>query len=194
MNSHPVNQPDRKNKAILFIIISAMFFAFMSFFVRLSGNRIPIVQKSFFRNFVSLIVTVIMIAREGVPKNIDKSSLGYLLLRSVAGTLAIYGNFTAVEHLNLADASILNKLSPFFAVIFSIFLLKEKVNQAEWTALFVAFAGAILVIKPSFSMTSLYAVAGLAGGIGAGFAYTCVRKLGTHGIKGPVIIDFFSAF
>jgi hypothetical protein len=30
--------------------------------------------------------------------------------------------------MNLADASMLNKLSPFFAVIFSLFILKEKAN------------------------------------------------------------------
>ena len=186
--------PSNKNKAILYIIASAFFFALMSFFVRLSGNRIPVVQKSFFRNIVSLFIALVMMYRSHQSLRTDKTSLRYLLLRAIAGTLGIYGNFTAVGHLNLADASILNKLSPFFAVVFSVFLLKERVSKTEWLTLCVAFAGALLVIKPSFSMNSLYALAGLAGGIGAGFAYACVRKLGTRGVGGPVIIAFFSAF
>lgn len=47
----------RKNKAIIFMIISAFFFTLMNIFVRLSGD-IPVIQKSFFRNLVSLVVAV----------------------------------------------------------------------------------------------------------------------------------------
>ena len=35
---------------------------------------------------------------------------------------------------------------------------------------------------------------GLLGGIGAGAAYTMVRKLGGQGVKGPFIVFFFSMF
>ena len=83
----------------------------------------------------------------------------------------------------------LNKLSPFFAVIFSIFLLKEKTTRFEWSMLIIAFAGALFVIKPSFNLNSLPALIGVLGGLGAGLAYTYVRRLGTHGIKGPVMLD-----
>lgn len=41
-----------------------------------------------------------------------------------------------------------------------------------------AFAGALLVMKPSFHMESVPALLGALGGAGAGFAYTCVRRLG----------------
>ena len=47
-------------------------------------------------------------------------------MRSVCGTLGILCNYYAIDHLMLADASILNKLSPFFAILFSFILLKEK--------------------------------------------------------------------
>ena len=43
-------------------------------------------------------------------------------------------------------------------------------------------------------MTALPAFVGLLGGMGAGIAYTYVRKLGTNGVKGPFIVLFFSAF
>ncbi len=184
----------QKNKAIAYIILSAFFFALMSFFVRLSGNGIPVVQKSFFRNIVALIVAVALLVKERQPIRVGKGNMRYLLIRAIAGTLGIFGNFSAVGHLNLADASILNKLSPFFAVIFSIFLLKERVSTVEWLTLGTAFAGALLVIKPSFTMDSLYALFGFASGMAAGLAYACVRKLGTHGVKGAVIIAFFSGF
>ena len=41
---------------------------------------------------------------------------------------------------------------------------------------------------------SIYWCTGVAGGLGAGVAYTYVRKLGKMGERGPVIIMFFSVF
>ena len=43
-------------------------------------------------------------------------------------------------------------------------------------------------------MTSGPAFIGLLGGFGAGMAYTFVRKLGKNGVKGPIIVFFFSLF
>ena len=44
---------DNYVKGILFILLAALGFGFMSFFVRLSGD-LPSVEKSFFRNLVFL--------------------------------------------------------------------------------------------------------------------------------------------
>ena len=64
----------------------------------------------------------------------------------------------------------------------------------EWAAILAAFAGALLVMKPSFHMESVPALLGALGGAGAGFAYTCVRRLGKGGVHGSVIVLAFSAF
>lgn len=185
---------DDKTLGILYIITSAFFFALMNLFVRLSGD-IPVMQKCFFRNFVALFVAFLLLKKTHVPFRIGKGNMSALLIRALAGTLGILCNFYAVGHLNLADASILNKLSPFFTIIFCIFLLGEKVRPPEWLALAIAFVGALFVIKPSFHNANLlYSFIGMLGGIMAGLAYACVRKLGTRGVKGPVIVLFFSAF
>jgi drug/metabolite transporter (DMT)-like permease len=89
----------------------------------------------------------------------------------------------------------LNKLSPFFAVIFSFFILKEKISPTQMIALMIAFIGSLFIIKPSFANTEFIpGLAGLLGGIFAGFAYTMVRKLGNRGQSGISIVFFFSAF
>ena len=43
-------------------------------------------------------------------------------------------------------------------------------------------------------MESFPAIMGMLSGMGAGLAYACVRKLGTNGVVGPVIVFFFSMF
>ncbi len=182
-----------KTKGIIYIIVSAFFFALMGLFVKLSGD-LPIIQKSFFRNAVAMIFAFVLITKNkewALPKG---NNIGYLLIRAVAGTLGILCNFYAVSNMNLADASMLNKLSPFFAVIFSILLLKEKPSFKQIFAVSLAFVGALFVMKPSFSFDALPGFLGFLGGLGAGLAYACVRKLTQNGFKGNLVIFYFSAF
>ena len=182
-----------KTKGIIYIIISAFFFALMGLFVKLSGD-LPIIQKSFFRNAVACAFAFFLITKNkewALPKG---KNITYLLIRAVAGTSGILCNFYALSNMNLADASMLNKLSPFFAVIFSLFMLKEKANLKQIFAVTMAFIGALFVMKPSFSFEGLPAFMGFLGGLGAGLAYACVRKLTQNGFKGSLIIFYFSAF
>ena len=185
---------NKKYKGILYIVVSAFCFALMNLFVRMAGD-LPSIQKSFFRNFVAAIFACVILLKENIPFRCKRENLIYLVLRAVFGTVGILCNFYAIDHLVLADASMLNKMSPFFAVIFSFLILKEKVTVPQ--ALFVAgaFLGSLFVIKPTFANMNLFpSVLGLLGGIGAGAAYTMVRKLGERGEKGPFIVFFFSAF
>lgn len=183
-----------KNKAIVYIILSAFCFAFMNLFVRLSGD-LPAFQKSFFRNFVAMFFAAIILVQKKQSFRWKKGNLKYLLLRSILGTLGIVCNFYAIDHIPLSDASILNKMSPFFVIIFSFFILKERLTFFQGSVVLIAFVGALFVIKPTFSNLSLLPSAlGLFGGMSAGFAYTMVRLLGTRKENGSLIVFFFSAF
>lgn len=181
-------------KGILFIVMSAFCFALMNVCVRLSGD-LPSVQKSFFRNFIAFLIAAVTLRRQKVWYSGIQGNMKYLLLRSVCGTVGILCNFYAVDHLVLADASMLNKMSPFFAILFSIWILNEKVKPAQVLIVAAAFVGSLFVIKPTgFGMEVFPAVMGFCGGVGAGAAYTFVRKLSSRGEKGPFIIAFFSGF
>ena len=182
-----------KQQGILFIILAGFFFASMSFFVRLSGD-LPTMEKAFFRNAVAVLVAAFMLARTKEGFHVQKGSWPDLLMRSFCGTVGLICNFYAVDHMNIADANILNKLSPFFAILMSYFILKEKANKVEWACVAVAFIGAVFVVKPAFNMQFVNAMIGVTGGLGAGIAYTFVRKLGKKGERGPIIVMVFSTF
>ncbi|MGN0421119.1 MAG: DMT family transporter [Lachnospiraceae bacterium] len=184
----------KQYKGILYIVCSAFCFALMNMFVHMAGD-LPSIQKSFFRNFVAAIFAGIILTKEGIPFRCKKENLKYMFLRSIFGTLGILCNFYAVDHLVLADASMLNKMSPFFAVLFSFLILKEKVKVLQALIVVGAFVGSLFVVKPTVTNMDLFpSLIGLLGGIGAGIAYTMVRKLGEAGEKGPFIVFFFSTF
>lgn len=183
-----------KNKGVLFIVISAFCFAVMNMFVKLSGD-LPVIQKSFFRNLVAVFIAFIILWRSGDGFRIEKRNIPLLLGRSMCGTVGILANFYAVSHLVLSDASIIQKLSPFFVIIFSYFLLKEKPTKMQIVSIMIAFIGTLFVVKPSFQNSQLFAsVIALIGTIAAGSAYTMVRMLSQRQVKGSQIVLYFSLF
>lgn len=185
---------NEKYQGIFYIILSAFCFALMNVGIRLAGD-IPSMQKSFFRNLVAFFFALAVMGKNQVGFSGDRKNLLCLLARSVFGTLGILCNFYAVDHLVLADASMLNKMSPFFAILFSYLLLKERISLPQALAVAGAFLGSLLIIRPTgFGLDNVPALIGLFGGLFAGAAYTFVRILGTRGEKGPFIVCFFSGF
>ena len=185
----------------------------MGMFVRLAddfGGAVSPFQKSFFRNIVAVAVAGVLFlrvcgragarpsrsgqGRVALPR--DRTGWAALVWRSIFGTIGIFGNFYALSHIPLGDACMLNKLSPFAAVVASWILLRERVTARQGVAVAVAFVGAMFVVKPGFALAgeTTAALAGLAGGISAGLAYTCVRRLGILKVEPSFIVLFFSAF
>ncbi len=184
----------RLYKAIGFIVASALFFALMNMFVSLSGD-VPTIQKTFFRNFFALIIACGAMIRNRCTVIPPKGARLDLFMRSAFGFAGMLGNFYALSRLTVSDASMLNKMSPFFAIIFSAILLGERADKVQWSIVAAAFLGALLVIKPSFRNAELAAsCAGFLGGVCAGAAYTFVRKITRKGVKGYYVVFFFSAF
>lgn len=167
--------------APLFMIISSLSFALMSAAVK-QASGIPFMQKVFFRNIVMVIIVV--------PALISKLKISgpeiflgkaenrkRLLIRSLFGFTGVVLYFFSVGRLQLGDSSILNKMSAFFVIILSAAFLGEKIHKFQIPALFAAFAGALLIIKPGFNLQILPAAAGITAAVFAAGAYTIISSL-----------------
>lgn len=188
------NIVSKRTKGILLLILSAFFFACMNMFVKLSGEELPVFQKVFFRNAMAAVIAFIVLLKNKAPlKPSVKGSLPFLIMRTLFGLAGVVCNYYALETLVLSDASILNKMSPFFAVLFSFIFIKERPRLYQWLILGGALFGTLFVIKPSFSNAAFIpALVGFLSGVMAGAAYGCVRKLGLMGENNPYIVFFFS--
>ena len=188
-------QHGSRTVGVCFILGAALSFAFMNYFVNAAGE-LPVMQKVFFRNLIATFLVFFVLLFDKQKFRIhSKECILWLFLRAAIGFLGVVLNFYAIDHIgSISDASILNKLSPFFAILFSLILLREKPTVWEVVFVLVAFGGAMCVVRPSFSAEMLPAAAGFASGACAGFAYTCVRVLGIKGERGSMTVFFFSAF
>lgn len=184
---------DNKKLGIACIIGSAFFFAFMSIFIRLSGD-LPTFQKMFFRNMVALLVSFFWVKKSKEGFIIERKARKFVFFRAIFGSLGIFTYFYAIDKMNISDANILQKLSPFFGIIASYFILLEKPSKKDIIFTLIAFLGALFVIKPSFSILIIPSLSGVLAGFFSGIAYTLIRKASKNGAKGKQIIFYFSLF
>ena len=193
-NREKMQKPGNRVKGIICILLAALGFSLMTFFVRISGD-LPTMQKAFFRNFVAMIVAISALVKAKIPFRIKKENRADIFFRCLFGTSGLIANFYAIDRLGIADANMLNKLSPFFAIVLSIFILKEVPSKVDIAATVIAFIGALFIIRPTGMLSEVIpALIGLYGGFGAGTAYVFVRKLGKKGERTPIIVLCFSLF
>lgn len=165
-----------KIKAVLSMLISALGFTFMSVTVKYLKD-IPLFEKVFFRNLVSLVIAFYLIKKSSAPVFGQRKNQLALLARAGFGLAGVILNFYAISHLTLADSTTLGKLSPIFVTIMACLFLKEKIDKEQIIGIFITFGGALLVIKPEFSLSIIPSIAGLLSAAAAGIAYTLLRYL-----------------
>ena len=179
-------------KGIIALIISSLGFSLMSFFVKYAGD-LPTVQKTFFRNFISMLIALALVLYHKESLFGKRENQGWLLLRSGLGLAGVLLNFFTIDRMVLSDADILNKLSPFFTIILCAIFLKEYIRKFQLISIIVALAGAVFIIKPSFSSDTYFALLGVLGAIFAAGAYTVLRVLGSRE-KFYTVVFYFSFF
>lgn len=125
--------------------------------------------------------------------HIKKKSLPFLFVRAACGFIGLVCNFYAIDRLNIADANMLNKLSPFFAVIFSAIVLRERAKKRLGSSL----CGIYRSLVCDQAVLSYELCAG---------AHWCCRRTWSRnclcfcapawkkGERGSVIVFFFSLF
>lgn len=184
---------ENRVKGMLCILAAAFGFSLMTFFVRISGD-LPTMQKAFFRNAVAAVVSFFVLVRSEEKFRIKKEARWDIALRCLFGTSGLIANFYAIDRLSIADANMLNKLSPFFAILVSIPVLKEVPKKIDIIATVIAFIGALFVMRPTAGLEAVPALIGLYGGFGAGTAYVFVRRATGKGERATMIVFCFSFF
>lgn len=173
------------------MLLSTLSFSVMQLIVKLSSGTIPVMEQVFARNLITLFIALSMIIKTKVPAFGRKENQPALLGRAVLGYIGVVGYFYATTHMNVADASLLHRSSPFFTIIFAAIFLKERLKRIHIIALLIAFTGALLVINPSFNLEKITpALMGIMSAIVSGAAYVLISFLKGKESNATIIFVF----
>lgn len=165
---------NEKHLGVILIVLAALFFSLMATTVK-SVNEFPLIQKVFFRNFVGVIILSYFVVKDKSILKVNKKLL--MLGRCTFGLLGVFMYYKSLSLLDLSEAVVINKLSPFFVIILSGVFLREKVKWSQVVAVLIALSGIVVLLKPQMSIDITPAIIGLTGAIAAGGAYTIIRQL-----------------
>lgn len=183
------NLMNHKKKAIFFMILASFFFTTMNMFGKLASG-VTAYQKTFITNAVATLILCIIIFKNKGSFFGHKGTRILLLIRGITGTFSIGAFYFSLDYLILPDATMINKLAPFFAVILSFLILKEKITGKQLLFLFIAFAGSVFIIKPHFNASIIPSLVGVFAAFCAGLAYTMIRLLGDKEEFFTIILSF----
>lgn len=112
-----------------------------------------------------------------------------LIVRGVAGSIALILSFATLQAIPLASAVTLMFLSPVFTAILGIWVVKERVKWIQWL-FFAVCLGGILIIRGFDERVSLFwAIMGIGAAFFSGIAYNMIRKL--RQTEHPLVIVFY---
>lgn len=167
--------PQHLLKGALLVILAELCMATMGALIKQLGVSLPNEVLVFSRNLLGLLFFLPLILHQ---RNLTfkTSVFRFHLLRSISGVGAMYCFFYALIHLPLADGMLLKMTAPLFMPLIATYWLKEGISRYSVYALFIGFAGVLVVLRPGETINWIVLV-GVLGGFLASVAKVSIRRL-----------------
>ena len=168
------------------MLLATFMFTLMKVSVKLVPY-IPAIEVILFRSIVSMVISVYYLKRQSV--SVWGNNKPILVMRGVAGAIALVTYFSLLQQIPLATMSVLQYLAPIFTSILGIFLVKEKVKPWQWGFFAISFVGVLVVRGFDSRISMLHLGMGIGASFFAGLAYNFIRMLKTS--EHPLVIIFY---
>jgi drug/metabolite transporter (DMT)-like permease len=174
------------DRSIRDMTVASVLFFFMGLGVKLLP-RLPVSEIVLFRALIALGLGFFMIRSRGLSLFGTQKKL--LVLRGIFGTFSLIGFFHSLHALPMATAVTVQQLSPIFATLLAVLVLKDKVAPVQWAYFFAALFGVVLVNGFEFSADSLNVLIGVGSALSAAVAYTSISMIKNK--EHPLTIIFY---
>ncbi len=162
------------SKGVQYMLLSTFLFACMNVLVKFV-SYIPAVEVVFFRSIISLVMSYVTLRVQRV--SVWGHNRPLLMARGASGALGLVLYFMLIQQIPLASAVTLQFLAPIVTAILAMFLLGERVKSWQWLFFLVSFVGILLVNGFDTRVSVTHLLMGILAALGAGMAYTIIRKL-----------------
>ncbi|MDY7097612.1 MAG: DMT family transporter [Pseudomonadota bacterium] len=144
-------------------LLTAATLATMAMLVKLAGERgASLPELVFWRQAITLVTVSAILAVSGQLASIRTQRFGAHARRAIYGITGMFFVYGAVILLPLAEATTISFTAPFFAVLLSVILFRERVGKYRWGAVILGFAGVLILTQPGQSTIPVFgAVVGL---------------------------------
>lgn len=170
------------------MLISTLCFTFMQGLIKyLPQDRIPTIEQTFFRSFVTAVFCLFFMLKNHITFAIKNVKL--IMIRSVVGSISMFSFFYILPRMPLGSSVTIKYLSPVFTALFAGALLKERIKPLQWVYILMAFTG-VLLLKGFDNRIALVDLGiGLISAVTGGLLYIILRKIGDD--DHPFVVVFY---
>ena len=182
-NQHPV-----QNRALAVLLLLAGFFilTMVDATSKVLTERYHALEIGFGRAVFQILPLLLFIAWRGA--GVVRSAHPRLqILRGACIYFCTVMFVQGLSLLDLADCTALAYVSPFIVVLFSIWLLKEKVDWQRWVAVAIGFLGVLVVLRPGMGVFGPAALWPLSEAVLWAFALVITRMMPRDGAMTTLI-------
>ena len=134
-------------------------------------------EIAFFRLVFGLVAIVPFFYRQGFGV-LRTKRLPMLALRGVINAGCMLGYFYALSIGPLARITALGFTATLFAIVLAVFIFGEKVGLKRWSAIFLGFAGTIVIVRPGFADIGIESIVTLGAAFGWAVCIIIIKDLG----------------
>ena len=150
----------------------------------------PVPQIVWARLFFHVLLFLPFVAVMGASAVLRTKRPVLQLVRSGLMACATITMFTALAFIPLADANAIVYLSPVMVTALSVPLLGERVGIYRWSAVFVAFLGVVVIMRPGLGIVHWGASLALITALAYAFFQIVTRTL--HTTDSPLTTMFYT--
>lgn len=146
-------------RGAIFMALSMTAFTFNDACLKGLSDEMPLFQVLFLRGLGTTAMLVLISRYMGHLRfDLSRRDWGLIGLRTVAEALAAWFFVTALFNMPLANVSAIMQSLPLAVTLASALFLGEAVGWRRFTAIFVGFAGVLLIVQPGGDGFTHYSV------------------------------------
>ena len=163
---------------LAWMAIASGFFSLMTILARVSAPHASWALVASVRAWVGVAVALLVARAAGHALRVSNGRVAWG--RSLLGTGGMAMSFyaTDAEAIAVGDIATIRATVPILIAVLAALILRERPPRTVFVAVPLAFAGIVILVRPSFEVSGHLAVATF---VGAGFsalAMLCLRRLG----------------
>jgi len=133
---------------IALVTLTTLMFASLDTSAKWLVLSLPVLQVVWMRFFSQVLFTVAVFTPTMGWGMFRVANLKLQCLRGLILALMTALNFLALQYLQLAETGAIQFSVPILIAVLSSWWLKEKLDVASWIAIWVGFAGVLVIIRP----------------------------------------------
>jgi drug/metabolite transporter (DMT)-like permease len=164
-------------RGILYIMVAVSFFALLDTTAKYLAQFYPVAGIVWARYFFQALLMLLVLGPRMGMDLLRSKRPGLQVGRGAVLVVASLTFFTALALMPLAEGSAISFTAPLLLMAMSVPLLRERVDGPAWVAVWLGFAGVLLIIRPGTGVFTWVALLPLATAFCNAFYQILTRKL-----------------